>query len=215
MSRDIASANLTAAQSDNVRPVIFVEMQFDEGTERMHNALGDIVWGGYTWSGIGDLGVIGEIEESESLSPYAQRFQLNAMSADLLALAESAEVFDRAVIVYLGLLNDSGALAATPQTLRRYYMDNIEVTLGSDNDSITLTAESEMRFLDRTNGAKFTDEWQQSRYSGDVALEFMDQMQDAVLTWGPAGRSVRFTTREAPEDTRLSNRDTRRDLWAD
>lgn len=209
MTRGLSANNLTAIAAAHIRPIVFVKFVFDGGTEYVHNAVGNYTWGGFTWQGIGALGDIGKLEEGIDLSPYGVTMQLDALNSTLMAVATGEEVFNRAVTVYIGYLDENGALVADPQERWSGFMDTLSVRLGLEN-GIALQCESDLRFFDRANGALFTDEDQQRRYSGDVFFEFLPQMIDAQINWngitaspGTARRPgrVQGDTDDPPHDT--------------
>lgn len=192
MSRGLVSANLTASQALHVRPLFFAELQFDTATMYVHNGAGNYVWGSQTWQGLGVLGTVSTIEEGLGLTSYGVSMELYALDPTVLAEAANEPVYARAMVLYIGFLDDSGVLVATPQTLWSGYGDHTSIVIGGEQDVVSLACESELRFLDLANGSRFTDEDQQRRYSGDVAFEYLPQMIDAQVTWGPSGQGVRF-----------------------
>lgn len=190
MSRGLATANATASTQNHVRPLLFVELQFAGGTSYLHNGLGTYSWGGHSWLGYGALGSIGPIEEGDTLSPYAVELTLSGVDSTLLTQAQTADIFERRVIIYIGFIDDNGALTADPDELWSGSMEHMTISLGGEVDSITLTAESELIAHSFANGALFTDEDQQKRYSGDTFFEFQDQIQKARVQWGETTNEV-------------------------
>lgn len=184
MSRGLSAPNVTASAALHVRPIYFVELVFDTGTVRVHNGVGTFTWGGNSWLGIGSLGEVGPIEESLALSPFSLSLSLTAFDPVLTADAISEELYGRASRIYSGLLDDNGQLVADPHQRWGGTMDHVTVRLGGD-DRIELVCENGFKFLDRANGALFTDEDQQRRYAGDLFFEFLDQMIDLRVQWGP------------------------------
>lgn len=197
MSRGLSAGNLSAIAQPHIRPIVFVKLEFDGGTEYVHNAVGTFTWGSQTWTGIGALGEIGALEEGLDLSPFGVTLQLNALNPDLMAVATGEEVFNRRATIYIGFLDENGALVADPQVRWSGYMDHISVRLGGD-DGLMLQCENSFRFFDRANGSLFTDEEQQRLYPGDVFFEFLDQMIDVQITWGPGGGTNRLGTPATP-----------------
>ena len=187
MSRGLSAPNVTASTALHVRPLVFVKLEFDGVTYYYHNGVGNYVWGGFAWQGIGALGAIGPIEESLDLSPYAVSMGLTVFEPALLAEAVAEEIYNKPATVYIGLLDDNGQLVADPQERWGGGMDHTTIRLGGGDDHIELLCESEFKFLDRANGSLFTDEDQQRLYPGDLAFEFLDQMIDIKLAWGPGG----------------------------
>lgn len=67
MSRNLDST-LAAALSDGlIQPVILVQLTLNSGVERVWSGVGDLVWDGKTFSGVGNLGSIGAIGEGSAV----------------------------------------------------------------------------------------------------------------------------------------------------
>ena len=207
MTRGNASANVTASQAAHVRPLVFVQFQFDGGPVYLHNGIGRYTWSSpvaspaEVWQGIGSLGQISEITETADLSPRRVSFTLNGLDASLVAEVDDGSLYERAVIVYLGFVGDDGALVADPDERWRGYMDTAQVVGGT----ITISAETEMARFFRSNGKLFTDEDQQDEFSGDTGFQYLPQLIDIDLRWGPDGQAVRFAPIDPVEGYRRLN----------
>lgn len=184
MTRGLSASNLTAIAASHIRPIVFVKLEFDGGTEYVHNAVGTFTTLGQTWTGIGALGEIGPLEEGLDLSPFGVTLQLNALNTDLMSIATGEPLFNRRVTIYIGYLDENGVLVADPQERWSGLMDHVSIKLGAENIT-QLQCENHLRFFDRANGSLFTDEDQQRRFSGDKFFEFLPQMIDVKLTWEP------------------------------
>lgn len=190
MSRGFAAANVTASESDHVRPLDFVELALDSGVVRAHNGVGTFSWGGNDWVGLGAFLSMAPIEEDDDGS--AKRFwvRLNAFDDAILAEALTEEVYKRQVTVYTGFLDDSGALAADPHdSMWSGFGDSMLIHYG-DESFIALDCELEVALDHVPNGGRFNDEDQQRRFSGDTGFEFLDQQIDSRVHWGPGGATV-------------------------
>lgn len=187
MSRGLAAANVTAATAAHKRPIVFLELQFDSGTLRLHNAVGTYTWGGNTWLGVGALGEVPPSEESEGQSPYRISYRLNGLNSTILQEALNEEVFERLAIRYDGFIGDDGQLVADPDEVRRDYMDTMEVLRGEEMESVMLNCESELVRDTQAPGGLFSDEDQQALFSGDTGFQYLAQMIDAQVHWGPGG----------------------------
>jgi hypothetical protein len=192
MSRGLSANNLAASQAAHVRPLVFVKLEFDGGTEYLHNGVGTYTTLGQTWTGIGKLGEIAPIEESLALSPYAVSMRLTALDADLLEIAVSASgsIFNRSATIYVGLLDDNGQLVDDPIERWSGTMDSMPIALGEEN-IITLNCENDFRFFEQANGSRFTSEDQQRAYAGDLFFEFLDQMIDKQVNWGVGSSPIK------------------------
>ncbi len=193
MSRSLAAANVTASEAAHVRPIDFAEIQFDSGTLRIHNGLGDITWNSLLWTGAGGLVGLGPIIEATDSAPRRFWMQLNAVDSSVLTEALEQEVYRRLVTVYTGFLNAAGVLVTDPHdNMYSGFADGMPVSVGGPIDSIRLECELEVALDHRANGARFTDEDQQDLYSGDTGFEYLPQMIQARPHWGPGGHSVNF-----------------------
>lgn len=89
--------------------------------------------------------------------------------------------------MYLGFINeDFTTLIADPFLIFDGRMDTAEIADGGDTATITLTAESRLRDLERVRTRRYTDADQQSRFPGDKGLEYVPSLQDKQIVWGRA-----------------------------
>jgi len=197
MSRDLASNTAAQYAATHVNPIIFVKLEFDTaapnstGTIRLHNGLGTYNWnandgaGIRAWQGTGDLGQISAIEEGDEISPYSIQLTLSGIDTSIAAEAARETYYQRPVTLYVGALNASDELVATPDVIWTGFIDTMDAVLGGDNgDSIILTAESELAMFDRSANYLYTNAQQQSDSSGDTFFTHLQEMEDLTLDWG-------------------------------
>lgn len=197
MSRDLASNTAAQYAATHVNPIIFVKLEFDTaapnstGTIRLHNGLGTYNWdandgaGIRAWQGTGDLGQISAIEEGDEISPYSIQLTLSGIDTSIAAEAARETYYQRPVTLYVGALNASDQLVATPDVIWTGFIDTMDAVLGGDNgDSIILTAESELAMFDRSANYLYTNAQQQSDSSGDTFFTHLQEMEDLTLDWG-------------------------------
>lgn len=187
MSRGFPSAVLTALSSDHVSLVTFAKLEFPSGTLYLHNSIGTYTWGGNDWLGTGDLGEISQIEEGAQISPYKLTLTLSGLDATISGAALTEDYYLQPVTVYLGALNADDELIADPTVVWEGAMDQMEISVGAEGgDAIVLTAESELARFDKASNLKYTDAQLQSQFSGDLAFEFMADIEGAKIRWGDA-----------------------------
>ena len=192
MSRDLASNTAASYAASHVNPIVFVKLEFDPpsaGTIRLHNGLGTYTWndgsGNANWLGTGDLGQISTIQEGEEISPYNIELTLSGLDAGLVAEAVKEVYYQRPVTLYVGALNDSDQLVATPDVIWNGFIDTMDVRLGGDGgDTIALSAESELAMFERSSNLLYTNASQQAKFSGDTFFTHLQEMQDITLDWG-------------------------------
>ena len=132
------------------------------------------------------------LQEGLDLSPYAVRMALCGLDQDIIDLVTSEEVFNRPATIYSGLLDENGVLVDTPTERWSGAMDSLSLVMGGAEEGAALQCESDFRFFDQASGALFTDEHQQRRHPGDLFFEFLPQMQDAKVFWGPNGTPLQL-----------------------
>jgi hypothetical protein len=165
--------------------VTFVKLAFPSGTVYLHNSIGTYTFGGNNYLGLGDLGAISPLEEGADVSPYQITLSLSGLDSTIAGAALTEDYYMHAVTVLLGVLNADDVLLADPTVVFEGFMDQMDVSVGADGgDVISLTAESELARFDRSSNLKYTGVQLQSEFAGDVAFEFMPDIEGAKIRWG-------------------------------
>lgn len=188
MSRDFPTNVANAFAAQHVATVTFVKLEFASGTLYLHNSIGTYTWGSQDWLGVGDLGDISAIEEGAEISPYKITLSLSGIDSTISNAALNEDYYMRPVTLYIGALDADDDLLADPTEVWSGFMDQMNVSLGSDNgDDISLVAESELAKFDRASNLKYTDANQQAAYNGDLFFGFLKDIEGAKIQWGSAG----------------------------
>ena len=192
MSRGFPTNVANALATQHVSLVTFVQLAFPSGTVYLHNSIGTYTFGGNDYLGVGDLGAISPLEEGADISPYQITLALSGLDSTIAGAALTEDYYMHAVTVLLGVLNADDALLADPTVVFEGFMDQMNISVGADGgDVITLTAESELARFDKASNIKYTDIQLQSEFSGDLAFEFMPDIEGAKIRWGdPTSDSV-------------------------
>lgn len=139
----------TAAQDAELakpvtRTVYFVQLDFLSATSRLSTANQEITWGGNSWGGIGSLGTIGSVEESDGLEAKPLTFTINSVPQSLLAMAIGSveEYRGRPAKMYMCPLDESFVMVGTPVQCWSGIMDMVSVGVNSDSGTITLKCET-------------------------------------------------------------------------
>jgi hypothetical protein len=184
MTRDISATNQTASAESAIHPVLFVELMFDDGAVRFHSEVGDIAWGGNTYTGAGRLGGISAVEEESELARSPLNLSLSGLPTDLLSVLLNQHYQGRQATVYLGYLNlTTNVLVDDPFILHRGRMDTPQFEQG-ETLAINLSVESRFAAWDRPVSRRFNNADQQSLYPGDRGLEFAEQSVERQIAWG-------------------------------
>jgi hypothetical protein len=183
-SRDINSSTLAAAQASSIHPVIFAKLEFDDGTVNVHTELGDITWGGDTYTGVGKIGSIGTAEEVSDLSLTNIALGLSGLPTDLVSAFFNQKYKGRRATIYLGYLSlTTRVLVDTPTILYRGIMDKPDFVRGK-TFSITLTIANRFAKWNSAVVRRYNNADQQNRYPGDKGLEFIERNTNKTLIWG-------------------------------
>lgn len=186
MSRDLDPDNLAASTADTVSPVLFVELQFDGGTEYAHTRIGTITWGGHEWLGIGILGSVSAVEETSDLSRRTVTYTLSGIPNDNVSAVLNEHTQGRTAKLYLGFLDlVTNTLVATPELLDQGRLDVPEIEQGREF-AVSITAESRFSSWERPVVRRYNNADQQARHPGDKFFEYIEQAASRLLVWGQA-----------------------------
>lgn len=192
-ARGLSAALITELTSGVAFPIYFVSIAFVSGTIRLHTTIGTYNWddggGPANWLGVGDLGGIAGIEESNDFSVNNIQLTLSSIDAGIRTeVLDNNDYYMADVFIYLGAVANSGLLVADPDTFWTGFLEDLSMSAGREGgDSITATCISETSRLKQSRGLKYTNAHQQVRYSADVAFEFMDQIEGARVSWRGSG----------------------------
>lgn len=182
--RNCSSGVLAALASGKVHPFYMVDMQFTSGHSYMWTGYGSISWNGHTWVGLGNFGGVGAIQESNIVQADNVTLNLNGVPSALIseALNECSQQYK--VRVYLGFLDDSGALITDPVKCFDGNMDVPTVQDGADTCSIAITAENLLVALQRASNRRYTKEDQRIDFATDKGFDYVPSIQDWSGIWG-------------------------------
>jgi hypothetical protein len=185
-SRTIDPTTQAAAAASTIHPVIFVQFAFDGGNVNLHTELGDITFNSDTYTGIGKLGGIGNMEENSDLSRTPITMSLSGLPNDMVSILLAQQYQGRLATVYLGYLDlSTRTLVATPAIIYKGNIDTADFSIDK-NFTVTLSIESRFAAWDTPLVRRYNNSDQQSRYPGDNGLEFITQAASKTIWWGQA-----------------------------
>lgn len=185
MTRAIDALVVTASEQAVIRPILMFDGDFQSGDVRLHSGVGDLQYGGYTYTGSGTLGRITPIEEGVELSASGVKISLSGIDGSNIATALGEHYQGRMAIIYIALLDANYQVIATPTILFQGRMDNMNVTLGKENE-VSLAIENPMRDWDRPRERRYNHSDQIAYYPDDKGLEFVEQSVQKPIYWGAA-----------------------------
>lgn len=167
------------------RVVFFVQFDFKTATSRVSNTNIDLTWGGYTWSGIGSLGTIGTVEESDGLEAKPLNFTLNSAQQSWLSLAigPDDEYRGRPAKMYMVPLDEAFQMVGTPEQCWSGSMDMVSVGVEGESGTITLKCESAAYGLKRRNPLRLNAAQHKQANPTDTGLDYLGDLISNPAVW--------------------------------
>ena len=185
MARDLTSGAITAITSDVVAAALLVSADFDEGEVNVWSGYGDFVYDGKTFSGVGDFGSIGDVEETENIQANGVAYKLSGIPSSLISTALTYEYQGRPIKAWVAFFDvTTNALIPNPYELSGARMDTMVIDESNETSTITITAESLLIDLQRPSDRRYTQEDQIEEYSDDVFFEYVPSLIQRDVTWG-------------------------------
>lgn len=177
------SANQTEAASEHVHMFIAVAMDFTSGFLRCWSGFGDLSFGGYTYTGTGNMGTVSVSPDHTRLLAEKKSYRISGVDPSIVSEADIDACFGRSVTEYFGFLDANGVLVATPETNWEGRIDSFS-RVDSAEPYIEVTAENRMVLLDLPNGWRYTHEHQDQFFANDTGLKLVPTTMTAEVLWG-------------------------------
>lgn len=145
-----------------------------------------IAYGGETWSAIGGLGqidTVGEGTDGSSVGVKATLYQVPAEFRD-----DVADQATRGCLyeLFVGALDPGYKNVIGFKNIWKGRLDTYEIVDAGETITVTAGGESRMRDQRRPAIKRFTDWWQQRKYPGDLAFQYVKAMVEVQILWAKA-----------------------------
>lgn len=174
-----------------VRLSYLVFLDFDAEPMRLWTGYGQIVSGGFTWTGVGGLGSISGLEQAVNGEAPETTLILSGVDSDIVRLTRdefTAKARNKLVRVYVQFHNE---IDDTPLTL---YDDPYPIWSGRMKTArfelqsegvrrINVAVESLFALRSRPNSSMYTSSDQQQRFAGDKGFDYVPTLLNKVVTW--------------------------------
>lgn len=191
MSRGLTAAVAAALSAQLVRPVMFFEAEFSSGTLRLWTGLGATAWDGKSWIGAGQLLGISPIDETAEVIASGFVVTIAGVPLEYVSLCISDAQQGLPGRMWLGVLDEAGAVVADPSLATAGRLDVPTLTDDAESCTITISYESRLIDLTRPREWRYTHESQLALYPGDVGFWYQALIQDAEVVWGAPGVPLR------------------------
>jgi hypothetical protein len=161
-----------------------VDMDFASGHVRVHDGLGELSYGGNTFTGIGIAGGISRLVDDLDTIARPLELLLTGLSSSIVATARDEIYQGRAIIVYAAWLNESWQLVANPQVWWSGFMNYMVLDATPAGGSIKLTSDHELNF--GASSLLATNESLRMRNASEAGAEFQKDIQGFKSSWGEA-----------------------------
>ena len=190
MSRTLTSGMLGVTTADIVRPAYFVRMVFDSSVLNIWSGIGDLAFGGNTYTGTGDLLSISEITETADIQATGIKVSLTGIKTSFIAIAKDQDYQGRVLNVSLGAFDASGSLIADPVIVFSGFMDTMTISESGQYSTITVSVENKLISFERSKVRRYTAEDQKIDHPTDKGFEFVTAIVQKEIIWGrPTGAS--------------------------
>ena len=188
MSRTLTTAMSNALVADVVRPIYLVRMVFDSSDLNVWSGMGDLSYGGETYTGLGDLLSISEIKETADVQATGMNVSLAGVKSSLVTIAKDQDYQGRELTVRLGAFDSSGSLIADPVIIFSGFMDTMTIAEAGQYSSITIAVENKLIAFERSKVRRYTAEDQKIDHPTDKGFEFVTAIVEKEIIWGrPTG----------------------------
>jgi hypothetical protein len=180
------SALLASTTAPQLAPFTATRMNFDSGAVRYWSGYGTITIDGNPYQGIGVLGAVSAVEETEDLSARGVTIQLSGIPSALISLALDEDYQGRTASIMFGSLNETTGAVISSITVFSGRMDVMTITDDGQSAVINFAVENKLIDFQRTRESRYTHEEQLRRYPADKGLEYVAGLQDKTIYWGNA-----------------------------
>lgn len=184
MSRNANASLVTALSGNAVNLILMVDITFSSGTQYVWSGVGDLTYNGNTYVGVGDFGGIGDIQESTKVLALGTTLTLSGIDTALLNDCLSDIQIGAPVNIYLGALDDTGAIVGTPYIIFGGTVDKPSIQTGPKTVAISLGAENKLYNQSRATCRRYTSADQRRYYPTDIAFQWVPSLNNRALRWG-------------------------------
>lgn len=179
MARGLSSDLLTELSTNNIKPILLVEILFPT-PQRLTNHYKDITHNSNTYSASGHLLNITAKSENAELDVANFTVRLSAVDSAFTSILLNNNVSNDEVTIEIGLLNGSDALIDTYQ-FDKGYIESFRIN--TDKATIDLICTSHFSDFSRVAGRKTNEGSQQRFFPNDRGMEFAGLTVQDIL-WG-------------------------------
>lgn len=184
MSRDLTAAFIAEITSNGLAPIALIRGYFDSGTLSLWTGVGDLSYGGLTYTGTGAILNIDQVQETKTIAANGLQITLTGLDTSILYLAENEPYQGRSMELYLAVLDATGNIIADPYLMFEGFMDTMKTRDDGKTVTVVVSIENVLISLERALDTKYTPEDQKRDYPNDTFFDFIADIQNKEVIWG-------------------------------
>lgn len=185
MARELTAAMLTAIAAGNIRPVMIAKIGTTGSDINLWTGIGDLTHLGETYSGVGSLGGVSPIQETQNLEAGGMSFTLTGIDPAMVSAILGNMRYGRPAKLWLGLIDVTTNLLVDAAMQMFFGLTDVpSMEEGPETSTISITAENRLADLERPRSRRYTAEDQKLTDPDDLGFDFVPYLQDATLPWG-------------------------------
>jgi hypothetical protein len=178
---------MTAAiESGRVLVAILCRIELDSGNVCVWSGRGDFIYGGETYSGVGNFGNVSSMDDAKGSVINGITLTLSGIPPEMISLAIGEHYRGRNVRIWIVFFGTDGTTVLS-DPIQRFAgrADIAKLNDGPDTAAISITVESRLVDIQRARERRFTHEDQQQRFPGDYFFEYVPALQGRTIPFGP------------------------------
>jgi hypothetical protein len=174
-----------AMEKRSARIAHFLELQFSDGTSRLTTFNQTINWGGYDWSGLGQILTLSQVSEGEGPSARPITFAITASKAEWLALAVGPvdEYRGRPAKLYMAPLDTGYKLIGTPVLVWRGIMDAVTIGINGNDGGVEIRCETAAYALKRRPALRMNASQHKQDYPTETGFDYLVDLLANPKVW--------------------------------
>lgn len=196
-TRDLSTAVSNALDDTVIEPFFAADLLFDDDDDTQWHEVGYTgenavyVWTGLgtttidskNYTGVGELIQISLVNETGEIAAKGASITLSGIPNDSdlsLGLALTEPYQGRIGKLYFGVMGTKTAYTE----IFTGYMDEMNISEGPESSTIELTLENKLLDLERPRIARYSSQYQRSKYPTDGSLDYVENMMTKTVAWG-------------------------------
>lgn len=184
MSRSLAAATQTHVEGTHVHPVIMCRIDFTPTSIYVHTGLGTIGFESNSYLGVGTLGGLSGLAETENLVPSPITLSLSGIDSNIFGESLDASNYGDRVFLHIAYRNDDGTVIGTPWNFYKGRIEYSSANRGREGNIVSMVVQHVLAILSKKIATRYTDESQQKKFPGDLGFQFIEQNIGLQLQWG-------------------------------